>query len=47
VARRVEQEAPKPHRPARTAPERADEGAPNQAERDALFQEFLRWRERQ
>ena len=42
---------PKPHRPARPRPpaEHADEGAasPTQAERDALFQEFLKWRERQ
>jgi hypothetical protein len=42
--------APKPHRPAHARPpaEHADEGsAPplNQAQRDALFQEFLRWRE--
>ena len=42
--------APKPHRPARARPPaaHADEGsAPplDQAERDALFQEFLRWRE--
>jgi hypothetical protein len=42
--------APKPHRPAHARPpaEHADEGAApplNQAERDALFQEFLRWRE--
>lgn len=43
--------APKPHQPSRVRPpaERADEpGAPplNQAERDALFQEFLRWKDR-
>jgi hypothetical protein len=41
----------KPHRPARVRPpaEHADEPAasPAQAERDALFQEFLKWRERQ
>jgi len=44
--------APKPHQPAHARPpeEHADEHAaapPDQAERDALFQEFLRWRERQ
>ena len=44
--------APKPHQPAhtRSPAEHADERAaapPDQAERDALFQEFLRWRERQ
>jgi hypothetical protein len=44
--------APKPHRPAHARPpaEHAEERpAPqlNQAERDALFQEFLRWRESQ
>jgi hypothetical protein len=44
--------AAKPQRPTHTKPlaEHADEGsaAPlGQAERDALFQEFLRWRERQ
>jgi hypothetical protein len=44
--------APNPQRPTRTKPpaEHADEGSsapPSQAERDALFQEFLRWRERQ
>jgi hypothetical protein len=42
---------PKPHRPARARPpaEPADEQAasPAQAERDALFQEFLKWRQRQ
>jgi hypothetical protein len=40
----------KPRRPARARPpaERADEPAasPAQTERDALFQEFLKWRER-
>ncbi len=44
--------APKPHQPAHARPpaEHADERAaapPDQAERDALFREFLRWRERQ
>jgi hypothetical protein len=48
LVRHTDQEAAaKPHRPARAPPERADEGALNQTERDALFQEFLRWRERQ
>jgi hypothetical protein len=41
---------PKPHRsPARPSGEHADEQSaapPDQAERDALFQEFLRWRDR-
>jgi hypothetical protein len=52
LARRTDQDAaPKPRRP---APLRAPadqhaqgSGAPNQADRDALFLEFLRWRERQ
>lgn len=44
--------APKPHQPVHPRPpaEPVDEHAaapPDQAERDALFQEFLRWRERQ
>ncbi len=44
--------APKPRQPTHARPpaEHADEqaaGPPDQAERDALFQEFLRWRERQ
>ena len=43
--------APKPHRPAHAQPPAEhDEDRPsplNQAERDALFQEFLRWKERQ
>jgi hypothetical protein len=54
VARRPVAEASlaqKPHRPvhARTPTEHADEPAasPAQAERDALFQQFLKWRERQ
>jgi hypothetical protein len=54
VARRPVSEAslvPKPHRPAHARPpaEHADEQAapPSQAERDALFQEFLKWRQRQ
>jgi hypothetical protein len=42
---------PKPHRTAHARPsgEHADQPAapPAQAERDALFQEFLKWRERQ
>jgi hypothetical protein len=43
---------PKPHQPTHPRPpaEPADEHAaapPDQAERDALFQEYLRWRERQ
>jgi hypothetical protein len=46
--RHADQEAAaKPQRPARAPPERADEGAHNQTERDVLFQEFMRWRERQ
>jgi len=54
IARRAVSEAslvPKPRRPVQARPpaERADEPAAStqQAERDALFQEFLRWRERQ
>jgi hypothetical protein len=54
VARHPDAQAtltPKPHRspPARPPAEHADEqpaAPPDQAERDALFQEFLRWRDR-
>lgn len=38
--------APKPHQPTRPRPPAGHAAAPpDQAERDALFQEFLRWRE--
>jgi hypothetical protein len=54
IARRPDAVAalvPKPRRPAHARPpaEHADEQAvpPAQAERDALFQEFLKWRQRQ
>jgi hypothetical protein len=40
--------APKPRQPTHARPpDEQAAGTPDQAERDALFQEFLRWRERQ